>query len=917
MSNPSVSILVPICNVERYLRECLDSLVNQTLKDIEIICLDDGSTDASLAVVEEYARRDPRIVVLSKPNSGYGDSMNKGLDLARGEYVGIVESDDFASIDMFEVMYKAAKRHDVDVVRTNYLAHRTECDPSEDVLVDNLFGCKMGRPFAPMEQKEVFMRQPAIWTGIYRKALLDAEEVRFLPTPGASFQDTAFYFKVFYAASKVLLLKEGYLHYRIDNAGSSVKNQSKVFPICEEYAEVWRYAKRDSRKFDQIKTWIPRQQYNAYTWNLNRLSPEIQPMFFERFAREYGQISEAGLLSKERFDENNWAKISAIADDPTAYFERAYGAQDVERSIVLSVGALGYSEAKQEVLAASKGLTPHDEMFVVHAESERIVTELREEQLHLGAVRSDSDIVACRSCGLIDPRAMRGSLIRIIGIESGASGCIARELVSVRTDTNDWVAVGGSGFAVDAEPDAFVSDCHGNVSIPQIVADRLLDTRAAHVMPSDWGVLLCAADSADVDFAVAAENLIGMAHVLMASDAEYEVKEVAYKGLLPVWSNLRKMYLALPWKVQEEVRSVYLSMADVPALEYVSREDSIADAVPAISVIVPVFNPGEYLDECVDSILSQDVDSLEVIFVNDGSTDNSLESLKDYAQRDNRIRVISQFNCGAGAARNRGIEAARGVKLAFIDPDDRYPSTTVLSSLAQGLDASPYSMCGGSFAILETDGRINTDFPFCQANYRVANERDVPASEVWSDYGWIRFMYDSTLFDDEEMRFPQLNWYEDPVFFLKAVLKSGGYHEIPNEVYLYRYGYKKTDWTPGRTRDLLRGIASNLRLSYEGGMFEAYALVIQRLDEDYIDALIDNFEDEGVFSQLFEIQDYINRHPIANRPGYRDWNGRLRVLSRSPDLEKCGEVLVERVAHRVARSGVYSSLQEVVRCLRR
>lgn len=917
MSNPSVSILVPICNVERYLRECLDSLVNQTLKDIEIICLDDGSTDASLAVVEEYARRDPRIVVLSKPNSGYGDSMNKGLDLARGEYVGIVESDDFASVDMFEVMYRAAKKHDVDVVRTNYLAHRTECDPREDVLVDNLFGCKTGRPFAPMEQKEVFMRQPAIWTGIYRKALLDAEEVRFLPTPGASFQDTAFYFKVFYAASKVLLLKEGYLHYRIDNAGSSVKNQSKVFPICEEYAEVWRYAKRDSRKFDQIKTWIPRQQYNGYTWNLNRLSPEMQPLFFECFAREYGQISEAGLLSKERFDENNWAKINGIVDDPNTYFEKAYGAQDIERSIVLSVGALCYSEAKQEVLGASKELALRDEMFVVHAESERIVTELREEQLHLGAVRSDSDIVKCRSCGLIDPGAMRGSLIRIIGIESGASGGIARELVSVRTDANDGVAVNVSGFVVDAEADAFVSDCHGNASIPQIVADRLLGARTAHAMPSDWGALLYAADTAEIDFTAATESLIGMAHALMTSDAEYEAKETAYKGLLPVWSNIRKTYLALPWKVQEEVRATYLSMADVPALEYVAREGSIAETAPAISVIVPVFNPGKYLDECVDSILSQDVDNLEVIFVNDGSTDNSLEALKGYARRDKRIRVISQFNCGAGAARNRGIEAARGGKLAFIDPDDRYPSTTVLSSLAQGLDASPYSMCGGSFAILETDGRINTDFPFCQANYRVATEREVPASEVWSDYGWIRFMYDSSLFDDAEIRFPQLNWYEDPVFFLKVVLKSGGYHEIPSEVYLYRYGYKKTDWTPGRTRDLLRGIANNLRLSYEGEMFEAYALVIQRLDEDYIDALVDNFEDEGVFSQLLEIQDYINRHSISNLPGYRDWNGRLRVLSYGPDLEKRGEVLVERLAHRVADSGVYASLQEFVRSLRR
>ena len=759
------------------------------------------------------------------------------------------------------------------------------------------------------------MRQPAIWTGIYRRALLDTEEVRFLPTPGASFQDTAFYFKVFYTASKVLLLKEGYLHYRIDNAGSSVKNQSKVFPICEEYAEVWRYAKRDSSKFDQIKTWIPRQQYNGYTWNLNRLSPEMQPLFFERFAREYGQISEAGLLSKERFDENNWAKISAIVDDPTAYFEQAYGVQDIDRSIVLSVGALSYPEAKQEVLGASEALSSHDELFVVHAESERIVTELREEQLHLGAVRSDSDIVTCRSCGLINPSAMRGDLVRIIGIEGGASGSVARELVAARTDASVGVTVNGLGFVVDVEAGAFITDPHGLASIPQIVANCLLGARAGYELPANWGALLCAADTVDVDFVVAAESLIDMVHVLMAFDAEYEVKEAAYRGLLSVWSNIRKMYLALPWKVQEEVRATYLSMADVPALEYMARDASVAEAAPVVSVIVPVFNPGEYLDECVDSILSQDVEGLEVIFVNDGSTDDSLEALKGYARRDDRIRVISQFNCGAGAARNRGIDAARGEKLAFIDPDDRYPSATVLSSLVKGLDASSYLMCGGSFAILEPDGRINSDFPFCQANYRVPFDRDVTASEVWSDYGWIRFMYDSLLFDDD-LRFPQLNWYEDPVFFLKAVLKSGGYHEIPNEAYLYRYGYKKIDWTPGRTRDLLRGISSNLRLSYEGGMFEAYALVIQRLDEDYIDALIDNFGDEGVFSQLFEVQDYINRHSIANRPGYRDWNGRLRVLSFSPGLEKRGEVLVERIAHRIASSALYASLQNFIRKVR-
>lgn len=89
-----VSILVPCCNVEKYLHQCLDSIVGQTLKDMEIIVINDGSTDGTLDIINEYAARDKRIRVLDKENEGYGKSMNRGLDMARGEYVGIVESDD-------------------------------------------------------------------------------------------------------------------------------------------------------------------------------------------------------------------------------------------------------------------------------------------------------------------------------------------------------------------------------------------------------------------------------------------------------------------------------------------------------------------------------------------------------------------------------------------------------------------------------------------------------------------------------------------------------------------------------------------------------------------------------------------------------------------------------------------------------
>ena len=99
---PKVSIIVPTYNVEQYLREAMDSIINQTLKDIEIICIDDGSTDNSGKILDEYASKDSRVKVIHKKNGGYGKAMNVGLDNATGEYVGIVEPDDYIEPDMYE-----------------------------------------------------------------------------------------------------------------------------------------------------------------------------------------------------------------------------------------------------------------------------------------------------------------------------------------------------------------------------------------------------------------------------------------------------------------------------------------------------------------------------------------------------------------------------------------------------------------------------------------------------------------------------------------------------------------------------------------------------------------------------------------------------------------------------------------------
>jgi len=118
---PCVSIIVPVYNAESFLRRCLDSLIAQTLSDIEIVLVDDGSTDNSLSICRAYAKRDERIKIISQQNTGISGARNAGLDAACGEYIGFADSDDHADADMFFEMYTAAKRHDADIVNCDIL----------------------------------------------------------------------------------------------------------------------------------------------------------------------------------------------------------------------------------------------------------------------------------------------------------------------------------------------------------------------------------------------------------------------------------------------------------------------------------------------------------------------------------------------------------------------------------------------------------------------------------------------------------------------------------------------------------------------------------------------------------------------------------------------------------------------------
>ena len=119
-NKPKISIVVPIYNVEKYLRECLDSILAQTLQDIEIIAIDDGSPDQCGNIIDEYAKKDKRIIAIHQKNSGYSISVNKGIALAKGEYIGIIESDDWIEPDMYKTLYENAKKYDTDITKGGF-----------------------------------------------------------------------------------------------------------------------------------------------------------------------------------------------------------------------------------------------------------------------------------------------------------------------------------------------------------------------------------------------------------------------------------------------------------------------------------------------------------------------------------------------------------------------------------------------------------------------------------------------------------------------------------------------------------------------------------------------------------------------------------------------------------------------------
>lgn len=231
MNSPKISVIIPVYNSEKYINQCLDSIINQTFKDIEIICINDGSTDKSSEILQQYSNKDKRIKIINQQNSGASVARNKGIDISTGDYLSVLDCDDFFDLDMFELMYDQALKYDTDIT----LCGAKTFDDKTKVL-KNINTIK----FELLANKEVFSARDVAkhifqldinwcWDKLYKTSFIKKNKIYF--QSAKAHEDTFFVTYSLTKCERISVLNKTLCTYRINIATSMTANKLK-YPSC-------------------------------------------------------------------------------------------------------------------------------------------------------------------------------------------------------------------------------------------------------------------------------------------------------------------------------------------------------------------------------------------------------------------------------------------------------------------------------------------------------------------------------------------------------------------------------------------------------------------------------------------------------------------------------------------------------------
>ncbi|SDB29070.1 Glycosyltransferase involved in cell wall bisynthesis [Pseudobutyrivibrio sp. YE44] len=327
---PKVTVVVPSFNVAQYIGKCLDSVLGQTLKDIEVIVVDAFSTDGTREIIEEYMKKDTRVTLVDDIKKSTGYSKNVAIDMAKGEYYAIVESDDYIELDMLEKLYQVAERTGVDFVKSNFSSFIGEGEnrydfPKTVALNSNDYE----KILNPREYMGCFKWVMFEWLGLYRVDFLRKYNIRHNETPGAAFQDTGFWFLTFAYATKVYLMKDSFYHYRSDNPYASVKDPKKTMNVCVEYEYILKEISEGQIDFEKLRTPYCRGFFYDNCMALKRIDEDLKPQVIHRMRQVLTEYYDKS-VNRSIFYEDELKKLDMLLRSEEEYLS-VEKAEDEER----------------------------------------------------------------------------------------------------------------------------------------------------------------------------------------------------------------------------------------------------------------------------------------------------------------------------------------------------------------------------------------------------------------------------------------------------------------------------------------------------------------------------------------------------------------------------------------------------------
>lgn len=284
-----ISVVIPIYNVEDYLEECLDSIVNQTFTDLEIICVNDGSKDNSLEILKEYAKKDDRIIVIDQENGGHAVATNVGMDRATGKYLFLMDSDDKLKLDALELTYNAAEEKDVDFVlfqAINYDDEKDQFYEAENYSMNRVADFVGENVFSIDDIGELsFEIAVTPWTKLYNRKFIENSHIRF--AEGLIFEDNIFFWEVLIQAERIYFLREHLFYRRWYESSSTMAGDLRFTDSIAINTMIIDVFEKYGKLTDRFKNRSYNRKVSLTFLRFTQIKPEFKETFFDEMQKNF------------------------------------------------------------------------------------------------------------------------------------------------------------------------------------------------------------------------------------------------------------------------------------------------------------------------------------------------------------------------------------------------------------------------------------------------------------------------------------------------------------------------------------------------------------------------------------------------------------------------------------------------------